>query len=138
MKNAVLWDVAPCRSSVSRRFRRTYRLHLQGRKIRDRGTIVSKWRYVPPKRRFTQDLHGATSQKTAFLIVTAVKTSNLLFSIGATAPIWALAYLHETLRFTSVSLDLRHSVGLLGRVILSSKGLYLYTNTEKRAHVHKH
>jgi hypothetical protein len=33
--------------------------------------------YVPPKRRFTQDLHGATSQKTAFFIVTAVKTSNL-------------------------------------------------------------
>jgi hypothetical protein len=30
-----------------------------------------------PKRRFTQDLHGATSQKTAFFIVTAVKTSNL-------------------------------------------------------------
>jgi hypothetical protein len=24
-------------------------------------------RYVPPKRLFTQDLHGATSQKTAFL-----------------------------------------------------------------------
>jgi hypothetical protein len=30
-----------------------------------------------PKRRFTQELHGATSQKTAFFIVTAVKTSNL-------------------------------------------------------------
>jgi hypothetical protein len=29
------------------------------------------------KRRFTQYLHGATSQKTAFFIVTAVKTSNL-------------------------------------------------------------
>jgi hypothetical protein len=29
-------------------------------------------------------------------------------------------------------LDLRHSVGLLGRVISSSQGLYLYTNTEKR------
>jgi hypothetical protein len=28
--------------------------------------------------------------------------ANLFFSIGATAPIWALAYLHETLRFTSV------------------------------------
>jgi hypothetical protein len=28
-------------------------------------------------------------------------------------------------------LDLRHSVGLLGRVISSSQGLYLYTNTEK-------
>jgi hypothetical protein len=29
------------------------------------------------ERRFTQDLHGATSQKTAFFIVIAVKTSNL-------------------------------------------------------------
>jgi hypothetical protein len=28
MKNAVLWDVAPCRSSVNRRFGGTYRLHL--------------------------------------------------------------------------------------------------------------
>jgi hypothetical protein len=55
------------------------------------------------------------------------------FSFRAAAPIWALAYLHETLRFTSVY-DLRHSVGLLGRVISSSHGLYLYTNTEKRAH----
>jgi hypothetical protein len=34
-------------------------------------------RYIPPKRHFTQDLHSATSQKTAFFIVTAVKTSNL-------------------------------------------------------------
>jgi hypothetical protein len=32
---------------------------------------------VPPKRRFTQDLHGATSQKTTFFLVTAVKTSDL-------------------------------------------------------------
>jgi hypothetical protein len=29
---------------------------------------------VPPKGRVTQDLHGAISQKTAFFIVTAVKT----------------------------------------------------------------
>jgi hypothetical protein len=28
--------------------------------------------------------------------------SYLFFFFGATAPIWALAYLHETLRFTSV------------------------------------
>jgi hypothetical protein len=27
---------------------------------------------------------------------------DFFFSFGATAPIWALAYLHETLRFTSV------------------------------------
>jgi hypothetical protein len=31
MKNAVFWDVAPCRSCVNRRFRGTYRLHLEGR-----------------------------------------------------------------------------------------------------------
>jgi hypothetical protein len=37
-----------------------------------------RWRrYVTPKRRFTQDLHGAIFQKTVFFIVTAVKTSNL-------------------------------------------------------------
>jgi hypothetical protein len=35
----------------------------------------SLW-YVPPKRPFTQDLHGAITQKTAFFIVTAVKTSH--------------------------------------------------------------
>jgi hypothetical protein len=31
MKNAVLWDVAPCRYFINRRFGGTYRLHLQGR-----------------------------------------------------------------------------------------------------------
>jgi hypothetical protein len=47
-----------------------------------RSRIFLPWiwrRYVPPKRRFTQDLHGATSQKTAFFIVTSVKTPNLVF-----------------------------------------------------------
>jgi hypothetical protein len=45
-----------------------------------RSLIFLPWRwkrYVPPKRRFTQDLHGTTSQKTTFFIITAVKTSNL-------------------------------------------------------------
>jgi hypothetical protein len=41
MKNTVFWDVAPCRSCVNRRFGRIYRLHLSGRKIRERGTDVS-------------------------------------------------------------------------------------------------
>jgi hypothetical protein len=35
-------------------------------------------------------------------------------------------------------LDQGQSVGLLGRVISSSQGLYVYTNTEKRTHIHKH
>jgi hypothetical protein len=60
------------------------------------------------------------------------------FSFGATAPIWPLAYLHETLGFTSVYYILRHLVGLLGRVISSSQGLYLYTNTEKRTYTNIH
>jgi hypothetical protein len=34
-KNAVFWDVAPCRSCVRRCFGGTYRLHLQGRNIRE-------------------------------------------------------------------------------------------------------
>jgi hypothetical protein len=37
-----------------------------------------RWRrYIPPKHRFTQDLHSATSQKTAFFIVTAMESSDL-------------------------------------------------------------
>jgi hypothetical protein len=48
MKNAVFWGVALCGFCVNRSFRGTW---------------------------FTQDLHGATSQKKAFFIVTALKTS---------------------------------------------------------------
>jgi hypothetical protein len=40
MKNAIFWDVAPCRSCVNRRFGGTHRLQLQGRKTRERGTRV--------------------------------------------------------------------------------------------------
>jgi hypothetical protein len=42
MKKVVFWDVALCRSWVNRRFGGTYRFHLQGRKIRERGTYVSR------------------------------------------------------------------------------------------------
>jgi hypothetical protein len=90
MKNAVFWDVGPCGYCVNWCFGGTYRLHLQSRKIRERATSMSRWlqltlvprsriflpwrwrRYVPPKRRFTQDLHCATSQKTAFFMLTFV------------------------------------------------------------------
>jgi hypothetical protein len=48
---------------------------------------------IDPKRRFLQEPHGVTSQKTPFFIVTAVKTSNLtqiIFvtnkSLGVLAP----------------------------------------------------
>jgi hypothetical protein len=35
-------------------------------------------------------------------LYTRIIKKNLFFSFDATAPIWALAYLHETLRFVSV------------------------------------
>jgi hypothetical protein len=52
------------------------------------------------------------------------------FSFGAAAQISVLAYLHENSPFHLGLLDLRHSVGLLGRVISSSQGLCLHTRTE--------
>jgi hypothetical protein len=39
------------------------------------------WTDVSEERRFTQDLHGATSQKTALFMDTAVKTSNLTWRL---------------------------------------------------------
>jgi hypothetical protein len=49
---------------------------------RSRNFVPWRWRRcVTSKLRFTQDLHGATSQKTAFSIVTAVETSNLTRTI---------------------------------------------------------
>jgi hypothetical protein len=75
MKNAVFWDVAPCRSCVNRCFGRKYRLYLQGiRNPRARNQCEqvagdSVWRCVPPRRRLTQHLNGATSQKTALFMI---------------------------------------------------------------------
>jgi hypothetical protein len=41
MKNAIFWDVAPCRSCVNQRFRGTYCLHFQLRKIRQRSLLAT-------------------------------------------------------------------------------------------------
>jgi hypothetical protein len=58
-----------------------------------RGFLPRRWRrYIPPKRLFTQDLHDATSQNTAFFIVTAVKTSDLTNLIFNYIEIWSLRY----------------------------------------------
>jgi hypothetical protein len=43
LKNAVFWDVVPCRYFVNRHFGGTYHLHLQDRKVRVGGTSVSRW-----------------------------------------------------------------------------------------------
>jgi hypothetical protein len=45
-------------------------------------------------------MHGLSLKYAKFILTKQLKY--FFFSFGATAPIWALAYLHETLRFTSV------------------------------------
>jgi hypothetical protein len=54
--------------------RRTLR---RNTKFTDSSSPLWRRRYVPPKRRFLQEPHGVTSQKTSFFTVTAVKASNL-------------------------------------------------------------
>jgi hypothetical protein len=94
--------VALCTSCVNRCFGGNYRLHLEGRKILERPTSVSRWLYrtattcsrcflarrffypemeaiLSSENWFTQDLHSTTFQKTTFFIVTAVKTSILIY-----------------------------------------------------------
>jgi hypothetical protein len=57
--------------------------HLPTLVLRSRILLPWRWRrYVPPKRRSTQDLHSATSQKTTFFMVTAVKASKLTIFKG--------------------------------------------------------
>jgi hypothetical protein len=67
MKKAVFWALAPCSSCVNRRFGRSFRSYLL--MMVPRSQILLSWRWRrndPQKRRFTQELHGATTQKTAF------------------------------------------------------------------------
>jgi hypothetical protein len=45
MKHSVFWDVSSC-TCLNRRLGGTYRLHLQGSKIREQVTSVSRWQ--PP------------------------------------------------------------------------------------------
>jgi hypothetical protein len=64
MNNAVLWDVTPCGSCNNQRFGVTYPLHHQGEKISKLRTSVTS-KSIPRS--------WATSRKTTFFIVTAVK-----------------------------------------------------------------
>jgi hypothetical protein len=66
LKSTIFWDITPCSQlRVIRRFRGTYCLHLQGRKIsRARNQHESRRRYVPPKCWLTLNgLLGLISQK---------------------------------------------------------------------------
>jgi hypothetical protein len=48
LTNAIFCDVAPCISCVNRSVGGKYRLHLQGKKIRERETSVSRWLQTKP------------------------------------------------------------------------------------------
>jgi hypothetical protein len=74
VKNGVFWDVTTCASCKNRRFGGTYMVFLRNvRRLLVTANVflvhrlLSLWwrrRYVPPKRRFLQESHGVTSQKT--------------------------------------------------------------------------
>jgi hypothetical protein len=64
------------------------------------------------------------------------KPANNRLSYGATSPLGSLLPLLEHRAEFPQFLNQGQSVGLLGRVICSSQGLYLYTNTEKHTHTY--
>jgi hypothetical protein len=90
MKNGVFWIVTQCGSCKNRRFGGTWslsgtflrsvrRLLVAACVVPSAPIVVTLMKEAPgsPKRRFLQEPHGVTTQKTPFFIVTAVKTSNL-------------------------------------------------------------
>jgi hypothetical protein len=65
-------------------------------------------------------------------------TPTMIFFLPRCSHTWELApALEHGAEFPQFP-DQGQSVGLLGRVISSSQGLYLYTNTEERTHIHRH
>jgi hypothetical protein len=89
MKNSALWDVALCRSCLNRRFGRTYYLKFASEEpawtwagSSFANFLPWRWRrYVVPKRRFTQDLHKATSQNTTLLNGSLVIRNKVCYGI---------------------------------------------------------
>jgi hypothetical protein len=79
MKNSTFWDVTPCGSCKNRRIGGTYFLFLRGvlRLLDTAYVVLSSPILVTLMMEATQEPHGVISQKTVFLIVTAVETSNL-------------------------------------------------------------
>jgi hypothetical protein len=77
-------------------------------------------------------------QSKNFTVCTNSSSFCVFLSSSLLSHTWELAPASEHRAEFPQFLNLGQSVGLLGRVISSSQGLYLYTNTEKPAHIHKH
>jgi hypothetical protein len=88
-KNGVFWDVTPLRRNTNF-FAACVGCWLQLALFLVHRFLSPWWRtrWVPPKRRFLQEPHGVTSQKTSFFIVTAVKTSNLTSGLHGYTLMW--------------------------------------------------
>jgi hypothetical protein len=92
-------------------------------------------RYVPPKRRFLQQLHGVTSQKTAFFIVTAVKTSHLTSVLDivkgisglvhVAAEIFSLGIVHIPLALCTCPDSSQQTVMIFGNEVSSFVALHI-------------
>jgi hypothetical protein len=74
VSSGMLRRVALARTDISEESSASF---IRVTKIGELGTTQAAACVVPPKRRFLQEPHGVTTQKTPFFIVTAVKTSNL-------------------------------------------------------------
>jgi hypothetical protein len=86
MKNGVFWVVTPCGSCKNRRtlvfLRSVRRLLVAACVVPSSPFFVTlmKERQVPPKRRFLQEPHGVTTQKTPFFneaVVTRVAINRM-------------------------------------------------------------
>jgi hypothetical protein len=65
-------------------------------------SVIKQIRFLVSVYNSNTDLLLLSSQNKNHFIGIKLRGKFIFFSLGATAPVWALAYLNETLRFTSV------------------------------------
>jgi hypothetical protein len=144
-ESTIVWCITPCSPlKVNRRFGGTFRLRLEARRINlTRNQRESRW-----KAQFPRNVDGLSTDYTAFYtyihnhrcenLKSYIRSFFLLFILRRYSPNLGLVLPPWNSPFHFGFVDLRQLVGLLGRVISSSQGLYLYINTEKRTHTHTH
>jgi hypothetical protein len=99
MKSYIIWDITLCSQlRVNRRFGRTFRLLLRGRRIRSACYLLHTWlilrprrRHVPPKRRLTlNDLHGVVIPENWTLHYIAMLGSWISRAVFFPLPCWVI------------------------------------------------
>jgi hypothetical protein len=73
------------------------------------------------------------------ILGTLFRIGDNIFFLWLYSPVWALAAsMKLSVSLQLLDVQVGQSAGLLGRVIDSSQGIFLYTNTEKKHTQHKH